>query len=112
MAEQTPLPRASALRAVARCVVSTVLLLAQRRIHLPTYHVGMRLRFANGTSSRVYRETTLDRGETKDSCVLVVEFRLLSTTGESWSAGDGRILDGQWVTSSCATVLSGRSLSR
>lgn len=35
----------------------------------------MRLRFANGTSARVYRETVVD-DTPKDPCALVVEFRL------------------------------------
>jgi hypothetical protein len=51
-------------------------LLAERRLHLPRQHVGMRLQFADGTSARVYRETVVDRGPTQDPCVLVVEFRL------------------------------------
>jgi hypothetical protein len=64
-----------------RCVASTVSLLARRRIHLPSAHLGMRLRFANGTSARVYRETVVDRAPTKDPCVLIVEFRLRGMRG-------------------------------
>ena len=41
----------------------------------------MRLRFADGTSARVFRETTVDRGATLDPCVLVVEFRLRAVRG-------------------------------
>jgi hypothetical protein len=40
----------------------------------------MRLRFADGTSARVYRETVVD-GTTEDPCVLLVEFRLRAVRG-------------------------------
>jgi hypothetical protein len=81
MNEQAPLPRAVAARAVIRCVVSTVELLARRRMRLPRQHVGLRLRFADGTAARVYRETVVDRGPTADPCILVVEFRLRLVRG-------------------------------
>jgi hypothetical protein len=80
MNEHVPLPYGVAARAVMRCVVSTGVLLAQRRIHLPKEHVGMRLRFADGTSARVYRETVVD-GVRDDPCALVVEFRLRLVRG-------------------------------
>jgi hypothetical protein len=76
MNEQTPLPYGVAARAEARCVLRTVKLLAQRRIHQPSQHVGRSLRFADGTSARVYRETVVDDGVAQDPCVLLVEFRL------------------------------------
>jgi hypothetical protein len=72
--EQAPLPTKSVLRALARCVATTAVLLTQRRIHLPDQHIGMRLRFADGTSAGVYRETVIDRVATQDPCVLMVEF--------------------------------------
>lgn len=75
MNEQKPLSYGAAWRAVGRCFVTTFAMLAQRRIHLPRGHVGMRLRFADGTSARVYRETVVD-GMPRDPCTLVVEFRL------------------------------------
>ncbi len=80
MNEQVPLPYGVAAQAVIRCVASTAGLLARRRIHLPKEHVGMRLRFADGTSARVYRETVVD-GTRQDPCVLVVEFRLRVVRG-------------------------------
>jgi len=46
----------------------------------------MRLRFADGTSARVYRETMVDRGATKNPCVLVVEFRLRAVRGRGHAA--------------------------
>jgi len=79
--ERPPLAYPAALRAVASCAATTARLLRQRRIHLPAGHVGARLRFADGTSARVYRETVVDRGATKDPCVLVVEFRLRAVRG-------------------------------
>ena len=41
----------------------------------------MRVRFADGTSSRVFRETVVDRGATREPCVLAVEFRLRLVRG-------------------------------
>jgi len=79
--ERPPLAYPVALRALASCAATTARLLRQRRIHLPAGHVGTRLRFADGTSARVYRETVVDRGATKDPCVLVVEFRLRAVRG-------------------------------
>ena len=81
MNEQVPLPYGVAARALMDCVSKTVWLLARRRIHLPSEHVGMRLRFADGTSAQVYRETVVDGGPTEDPCVLLVEFRLRAVRG-------------------------------
>ncbi|HEY2296745.1 MAG TPA: hypothetical protein VGH43_03365 [Jatrophihabitans sp.] len=41
----------------------------------------MRLRFADGTSARVYRETVIARPAPVDPCVLMVEFRLRGVRG-------------------------------
>jgi hypothetical protein len=81
MNEQAPLPYGVALRELGRCVIRTARLLAGRRVHLLPEHVGLRLRFADGTSARVYRETVVDSGECPDTCVLVVEFRLRLVRG-------------------------------
>jgi len=67
-------------------MANTGRLLWQRRMHLPRERVGMRLRFADGTSGRVYRETAVDRGPTLDPCVLVVEFRLRAVRGRGHAA--------------------------
>ena len=83
--EKPPLAYPAAVRALAGCVANTARLIRQRRMHLPSRRVGMRLRFADGTSARVFRETVLDRGETADPCVLVVEFRLRAVHGR-WHA--------------------------
>jgi hypothetical protein len=55
MNERRPLPLGAAARAVARSVVTTGVLLARRRVHLPRAHVGIHLSFADGTTARVYR---------------------------------------------------------
>ncbi|MEU7815992.1 hypothetical protein [Pseudonocardia sp. NPDC049154] len=79
--EQEPLPVACAVRALVRCAATTAVLLARRRVHLPRSHLGTRLRFADGTSARVYRETVVDRPEPRCPSVLVVEFRLRAVRG-------------------------------
>jgi hypothetical protein len=79
--EQTPLPPGVAWRAVARCAATTAVLLARRRVHLPRSHVGMRLSFADGSESVVYRETVVDGPRPEDPCVLVVAFRPRAVRG-------------------------------
>jgi hypothetical protein len=81
MAELPPLAYRAAASALVSCVASTARLLRQRRIHLPAGHVGVRLGFADGTSAKVYRETIIDGGATRDPCVLLVEFRLRAVRG-------------------------------
>ena len=56
-------------------------LLARRRIHLPSNHVGLRIRFADGTSAMVYRETVVEGVEPSEACSLVVQFRLRVVRG-------------------------------
>jgi hypothetical protein len=84
--EQPPLAYPVAVRALAGCFVATARLVGRRRMHLPSQRVGMRLRFADGTSARVFRETVVDRGATVDPCVLVVEFRLRAVRGRGHAA--------------------------
>ena len=79
--EEPPLAYRAALWAVTSCAASTARLLWRRRLHLPRGHVGMRLRFADGTSARVYRETVVGQDATRDPCVLVVAFRLRAVRG-------------------------------
>ena len=78
---QRPLPYRVAVPALLRCAGSTAGLLIGRRIHLPTARVGMRLRFADGTAARVYRETVIGGSAPADPCVLVVAFRLRLVRG-------------------------------
>jgi len=61
--------------------VRTAGLLRHRRVHLPPEQVGRWFRFADGTSARVYRDTTVDRGAVREPCVLVVEFQLRLVRG-------------------------------
>ena len=86
LSDRAPLRYYAALRALAGCVISTARLLWQRRVHLPVERVGRRIRFADGTSARVYRETVAGRGATQDPCVLVVEFRLRAVRGRAHAA--------------------------
>ena len=82
MIERPPVAPAAALRKLARCVLTTFWLLAERRIHLPKRYVGLQLNFADGTASKVYRETVVDRAATADPAVLVVGFRLRVVRGQ------------------------------
>ena len=50
-------------------------LLARRRLSWPRARVGDRLRFEDGTTSRVFRETVLE-APTPEPALLVVQFRL------------------------------------
>jgi hypothetical protein len=84
--EQPPLKFRRAASAVLRCVLATGVLLAQRRIHHSGKHVGETLRFADGSSASVYRETIVQRHPTEAPAVLVVEFRL------RWVRGRGHAL--------------------
>jgi hypothetical protein len=84
--ERPPLAYPAAAFTLAACVVTTARLLWRHRIHLPSRRVGMQLRFADGTSARVFRETVVDRGATVDPSVLVVEFRLRAVRGRGHAA--------------------------
>ncbi len=75
-----PLPQRVAWPAVARCMVASLVLLARGRIRRPRRNVGLLIRFADGTTGRVYRETTL-RARAEDPCLLVVTFRLRRVGG-------------------------------
>jgi hypothetical protein len=78
---QAPLPVGEAAWAVARCAVASARLIVSRRVHLPRRLVGVRLRFADGSSAPVYRETVVDRPAPGDVCVLLVQFRLRGVRG-------------------------------
>ncbi len=68
-------PALAAAVAIAGCIARTLSVLARRRLHQPTGNVGSEVRFADGTSAQVYRETTIDAG-VAEPCVLIVGFRL------------------------------------
>jgi hypothetical protein len=81
LCDRPPLPQVAAWRAVAMCAGATAGMLWRGQIHLPAGHVGKRIRFADGTTAPVYRETVVDRGPIQDPCALVVEFRLRVVRG-------------------------------
>lgn len=66
---------AAGMAALARCTVRTAGLIFHERLHEPTLNVGREVRWADGTTSTVYRETTVDRTPV-EPCTLVVRFRL------------------------------------
>jgi len=84
--DRPPLEIRDAVRAVMRSVVKTPALLATRRIHRPRAHVGDEVRFADGTSAVIYRETVIRRPPTRAPAVLVVAFRL------RWVRGRGHAM--------------------
>ena len=51
-------------------------MLATGTVQLPCEHVGMSIRFADGTAATVFRETVIRGAVARRPCVLVVEFRL------------------------------------
>lgn len=59
--DQPPLAYPVAIRSVLGCIANTAGLLTQRRIHLPSQHVGLRLQFSDGNTARVYRVTVGSR---------------------------------------------------
>ena len=84
MRESQRLPFRPAMAALGLCIVTTGRMLARRTVHLPRRNVGRRLSFADGSTAVVYRETTVDRDEASDPCVLVVSFRLRWVRGWGW----------------------------
>jgi hypothetical protein len=64
------------VRDVARCAAVTIGLLAKNRVTLPRDRIGTRLRFADGTTSVVFRETDLRGPFIPDPVVLCMRFRL------------------------------------
>lgn len=77
---QEPLPRPIAWRAVARCFATSMVMLGRRAIHQPGGNTGRVIRFSDGTTAQVYRETAVDT-VAADPCVLVVSFRLRAVRG-------------------------------
>lgn len=78
------LPLAEGAAALARSVGTSVALFASRRVHQPRGNVGRCLRFADGTSGVVYRETVLDRPPPGNPVTLVVGFRLRAIGNTQW----------------------------
>lgn len=80
MVNRGPLRRATAWRAVGRCFAASVMMLARGQVHGPRENVGRVIRFADGTTGRVYRETVVTKSPA-DPCFLVVSFRLRRVRG-------------------------------
>jgi hypothetical protein len=57
-------------------------MLRRGEVHQPRRHVGRLIAFADGTTGRVYRETTVDT-VAAEPCVLVVSFRLRLVSGRA-----------------------------
>ncbi|WP_382191657.1 hypothetical protein [Hamadaea flava] len=72
---------ATALPRLAACAGRTMMLLARRRVHMPRRRIDTWVRFADGSTSRIYRETVLDRAAPHEPCVLIVQFRLRYVRG-------------------------------
>jgi hypothetical protein len=68
--------RLSVLITEARCVMSTLVLLAHDEIALPDDNVGRVVGFGDGTRSQVYRETAMRKRRREGLVLLVVRFRL------------------------------------
>jgi hypothetical protein len=60
----------------ARCAKAWGILATQRKLGSPKKWVGVGLRFEDGTSPFVFRETALREVRTDDPAVLVIQFRL------------------------------------
>ena len=59
-----------------RCAFSTLGLMIRRRLAQPNDLVNSKIEFADGSVSRIYRETTLRGPETTPQVMLAVRFRL------------------------------------
>ena len=74
--EERPLRPRCAVRALLACAFRTTVLIVRRRVHQPAGNVGRRIRFADGTTAEVYRETVITLRPPGEPAVLVVCFRL------------------------------------
>lgn len=64
------------LVAETRCVAATLILLGRGAISMPGENVGRLVRFADGSRSRIYRETAMRERSNDPSVLIVVRFRL------------------------------------
>ena len=79
MSSQEKPARKSVLTVLAietRCAISTLGLIARRKLAQPNDLVKSQIEFADGSISRIYRETTLLDLETTPQVMLAVRFRL------------------------------------
>jgi hypothetical protein len=70
------MPQFHALRDFAHSVQGWGALVTRSRLASPKTWVGVRMRFEDGTSPFVFRETLLREARTDDPAVLVIQFRL------------------------------------
>lgn len=75
-----PVSRRAAWAAIGRCCASSLRMLWRGDLRLPRENVGRVLRFSDGTSAVVYRETIGSRTPA-DPCFLAVRFRLRGVHG-------------------------------
>jgi hypothetical protein len=68
--------RSGPVAAFTRSAVATFRLMAAGQLTSPRTHLDRRLRFADGTTSFVFRETAIRDHDPRDPAVLVVQFRL------------------------------------
>jgi hypothetical protein len=80
--EEAALPFRSAIKSLARHALEALILLARGRIHQPVSNVGTTIRFADGTTAQVYRETVVDGAHAAHPATLVVGFRLRHLHGD------------------------------
>jgi hypothetical protein len=73
----------AAMDALGRCVGRTADLIFRERLHEPADNVGREVRWADGTTSTVYRETTTDHVP-NEPCTLIVRFRLRTVRRPVW----------------------------
>jgi len=66
----------SVLAIETRCAVSTLGLIARHKLGQPTDLVDSHIEFADGSVSRIYRETRIRHPETTPQVMLAVRFRL------------------------------------
>ena len=76
--------RSGQVAAFARSAVATGRLLAADRLASPQTYLGRRLRFADGSTSFVFRETAIRGRDPRDPAVLVVQFRLRAFGHRRW----------------------------
>jgi hypothetical protein len=107
-AEQPRLALGRAIEALVRCVLQTEPLLARGRIRQQADNVGRRVRFADGTSSEVHRETVIERPPPSNPAVLVVGLRLESELNTAPFAGFPGLISKLWLRHDQHSVYRGR----
>jgi hypothetical protein len=84
--DRPPLPLRSAIRSLAECALRTGVLMSRRAISQSKDRLGQVVRFGDGSSGRIYRETVIEHAPAGEPILLVVAFRL------RWVRGFGHAL--------------------